>query len=606
MYKKLHQIWTHSISRQLMLGIALIHTVLMTIFVFDIASREKNFLTEQNKQHAEALVQTLATNASSWILANDFIGIEEVIKSQTAYPDLRYVMFINLQGKVLGYSNRKQVGRYVNDKISQKLLNAHKELYKNQLITKKNTSIILLENNALIDLAYPIFAKQQLIGWARASISRSKMSQNIQKVTFNGLIYTAIAILIGLIFAYFMARRLTVDIESLNHYANTVKEGLGKSHFTLDRHDELGKLANNFSNMVQVLLKKEIEAQSAYQAKSEFLSNISHEIKTPLNAIMGVSQLLHNDKNNLTPSQQESLKILHESSKNLLNLVTNILDYSKLESNATVINKTVFNLNHVIENITTLLTLQIKQKKLNFIVKIDKEMPGNLYGDSLKLSQILVNLLHNAIKFTPRPLNNNEQNTIYLMVNIIKLDTEKASLKFTVQDSAIGIAPKDITKIFEPFSQLDNSLTRHNDGVGLGLNIVKSLVGLLNGKIEVHSKPDKGTTFIIELSFNIHNKSPLNHKIDNNISLTTNLSNIKLSNKDKSQLITLQSELWRFAQQSNVEMYDSFEQIKKIITPVDDCELIDELEINLNTMNLSAIKKSLADIAKHFNFKFDG
>jgi signal transduction histidine kinase len=608
MYKKLHQIWTYSISRQLMLGIALIHTVLMTIFVFDIVSREKRFLTTQNIKHAEALVQTLATNASSWILANDFVGIEEVIKSQAAYPDLRYVMFINLQGKILGYSNRKQVGRYINDRISLQLLDTTKKLAKNKQppLPLQRISITLLENNNLIDLAYPIFVKEQHIGWARASISRSKMSQNLQKVTFNGLFYTAVAILIGLLFAYIMARRLTVDIDALNHYANTVKKGSGKTHFTLERHDELGKLANNFSNMVQVLLKKELEAQSAYQAKSEFLSNISHEIKTPLNAIMGVSQLLHKDKKNLNHSQQESLDILHESSRNLLNLVTNILDYSKLEANATVINKTVFNLNDVIEQIVTLMTLQIKQKHLKLIVNVEKDIPENLYGDSLKLSQILINLVHNAIKFTPIHIDKSKQNRIYIKVNIIKLDTKKVYLEFIVQDNATGIAQKDIANIFEAFSQLDNSSTRHNDGVGLGLNIVKSLVDLLNGRIEVRSKPDQGSTFIIELSFDIHKDPIYKNEINNNNLLNpSDKLNKKLSDNEIVELKTLLPQLWQFAQQSNVEMYDSFELIKKIIEPLNSSRLVDELEIGLNTMNLSTIKLSLIDIAKHFNIKFD-
>ncbi|MFK5894887.1 MAG: ATP-binding protein [Pseudomonadota bacterium] len=607
MYKTLHQFWTHSISRQLMLGIALINAILMTFFVVDIVSREKKFLTEQSKQQAEALVQTLATNGSSWILANDFIGIEEVIKSQAAYPDLRYVMFINLQGKVLGYSNRKQVGRYISDKISLQLLTTTKILNQNKSFLK-NTSVTLLENNYLIDLAYPIIIKKQQIGWARASISRSKMNDNIQKVTFNGFIYVVVAIFIGLFFAYIMARRLTVDIEALNHYANRVREGSNKTHFTLDRHDELGKLANNFNNMVEVILKKELEAQSAYQAKSEFLSNISHEIKTPLNTIMGVSQLLNNNDNNLNHSQQESLDILHESTKNLHYLVTNILDFSKLEANAAIINKAVFNLGDVIEHIVTLMTLQLKQKHLKLVVNVDQQIPKILSGDSLKLSQILINLLHNAIKFTPIDFGKNrgKKSTIYLKVKTIHLNTNKATLQFTIKDNATGIAKKDIANIFEPFSQLDNSSTRLNDGVGLGLNIVKSLIELLNGTIEVQSELNQGTTFIIKLVFDIYNENTTSHNSRQKYLVKIpHQQNTKLSTKDITQLKELQTQLWHFAQQSNVEMYDSFLLIKRIFGPTHHCNLIDELEINLNTVNLPGIKQSLIDIAAHFDFQFD-
>lgn len=608
MYNKLHQFWTASISRQLMLGIALVHAVLMSIFVFDIVSRERTFLTEQSKQHASALVKTLAANGTSWVLARDFIGMEEVIKSQSVYPNLRYAMFIDLNARVLGYTEREKVGLYVNDSISQKLFKSH------ALNGGEQQTIILVDNPSLIDLAYPIVVDKKHIGWARVSISLSEISHNLKIVTRKGLLYTLLAILTGLIFAYFMARGLTSDINRLTQFTDTVIKGKRKVNLSLNRHDELGKMAENIEMMVIALQKKELQAQSSYREKSNFLSTISHEIKTPLNSIVGVSQLLRSEFKNPTMEQKESLDILQVSSNNLLNLVMNILNFSKLDSRSVQVNQSIFDLYDLIQQIIKQLTLQLKQKKIQLVIDIDKKVPDLLTGDMLKLSQILSNLLNNAIKFMP--LHSAKQPLIKLSISSVKTTASDTILLFIVKDNGIGIAEQKIPTIFNLFTQLDDSSTRLHNGVGLGLNIVKSLVDLLNGHIRVESSINKGTSFFVQLAFkSVDNAKQISHNeainpfseqelLEKGFSTQDEQLNKKLTVNKLKKLEQAIPQLWTSVQQSNIDMFDHFKLIKKIITPVYPADTIDKLEFDLENLNTEEIKQSLIELSKHFEISF--
>lgn len=238
-----------------MLGIALVHAVLMTIFVIDLTGREKTFLVDLSKEQAVGLAETLAANGTSWVLAQDVIGMEEIINSQSGFPGLQYAMFLDTKGKVLGYTDISQVGKYIDDKISKTLLHAEPRTY------------ALIDNANFIDIATPILANNQQIGWARVGISRAGITDNIQHVTRNGVIYTFVAILIGTIFAWFMARSLTTDIRKLVSCANRVQKGETDVVFVLDREDELGEMAEKFHALNETLLVQLDSLQREIEAK---------------------------------------------------------------------------------------------------------------------------------------------------------------------------------------------------------------------------------------------------------------------------------------------------------------------------------------------------
>lgn len=245
MFGIIHKFWTTSIQRQLILGIALVHAVLMSIFVFDLVERQRDFLLEQNANEAQALAETLAANGTSWILANDTIGMEEVINSQQNFPGLKYAMFISMDGKVLGYTDRNQVNRYISDPVSLKILDAPAE------------TITLLENSELIDVAAPVLINFQQIGWARVGISRTGITENLKYVSQNGMLYTLLAISVGILFAWFMGRGLTSGLRRLSQTTHSIASGDRESTCDLKRHDELGMLSNDFNKMLTIIKDRE-------------------------------------------------------------------------------------------------------------------------------------------------------------------------------------------------------------------------------------------------------------------------------------------------------------------------------------------------------------
>ncbi|QFR49311.1 response regulator [Sulfurimonas lithotrophica] len=224
------------------------------------------------------------------------------------------------------------------------------------------------------------------------------------------------------------------------------------------------------------------KAQAANIAKSEFLANMSHEIRTPLNAIMGFIDLLKEDEEN--KDKLKYLNIIGNSSYNLLDIINDILDFSKIESNQINIESRVFNPLDELESVSELFKARILEKNLIFKVDIDKNLPKHINSDSLRIKQVITNLLSNALKFT------DENKTVSFKVKYID---EKLSVN--IKDEGIGIDPKKIKTIFKPFTQADNSTTRKYGGTGLGLTISSRLVKALGGELKVKSELGKGSEF---------------------------------------------------------------------------------------------------------------
>ncbi len=245
MLRPLHRFWTRSITRQLMLGIALVHAVLMTIFVFDLVSRERAFLHAQSNEQAFSMAQVLATNATSWVLASDYVGIEELITSQHSFSGLQYALLVDPEGQVLGYTDRTQVGRYLRDPVSLQLLDAPLQRQR------------LFESEQQLDVAVPILLEGTHLGWARVGFDHSAISDNLGLVTQQGLLYTLVAISVGLLFAWLMALGLSQGLRQLVEQAHRAREGQDPQPVELQRHDELGELAEAFSHMLSELRQRE-------------------------------------------------------------------------------------------------------------------------------------------------------------------------------------------------------------------------------------------------------------------------------------------------------------------------------------------------------------
>lgn len=233
-------------------------------------------------------------------------------------------------------------------------------------------------------------------------------------------------------------------------------------------------------------------AEAANMAKSYFLANMSHDIRTPMNAIIGFTELALKTK--LTTKQQDYLSSIESSSQLLRNIINNILDFSKIEAGRLTMESINFCLDEVLDKLFDILGLRIEEKGLQLFPTIDKKVPRYLIGDPLRLEQIFMNILTNAIKFT-------EQGDIVLKIELVELESKQVKLRFSVIDTGIGISSKAIPHLFEAFTQADGSTIRKFGGTGLGLAICKHLTKMMDGDIWVESQLGKGSTFSFTAKF---------------------------------------------------------------------------------------------------------
>jgi len=345
--------------------------------------------------------------------------------------------------------------------------------------------------------------------------SLNEISKDTKLFFQNSLYLSILALLImsiiGLYIYKVLKKRFKDITNSVKNLANNEPDF--SKRLSIEYNDEISeitlwinKLSSKFQENYDELYRLKIKAEESTKSKSEFLANMSHEIRTPMNGIIGMTHLIQ--KTSLSDKQLHYINIIEASSNSLLSIINDILDFSKIEAGKLHIDKIAFSLKELLNNTSNIVSYKAIQKNLSFDISCDEILTHKLFGDSLRIAQILINLINNAIKFTEKG---------YVKVVISRIDD---IYKFQVSDSGIGMTQSQQDKLFQAFSQADSSTTRQYGGTGLGLSISKQLIGLMNGKIWVESELNVGSTFSFELELPTIDKlissSDVNISVDKN------------------------------------------------------------------------------------------
>jgi len=329
------------------------------------------------------------------------------------------------------------------------------------------------------------------LGWAVLSFQQKDVAfSSLSRVRHINQIITLIIILLAVFTFLFLGRRMIQRIDILKQHIQGVGEGDFSFDLSLKKGDEIDDLTRAFKKMTlelkennQRLIDAKEEAEEANRAKSTFLANISHDLRTPLNGIIGMADILSRSK--LSPEHQESVSIILNSGDSLLSLINDLLDVSKIEAGKIQIEREKTNIRLLIEELSQLLGPAAYSKHVEFIVKFEPGIPKFAHLDKGRVRQVLMNLAGNAVKFTSK-------GTVRLLIGRHGKD-----LEIQIVDTGIGIHDHHRENLFKPFVQADISSKRNYEGAGLGLYICASLVKAMNGDISFHSKPHLGSTFVV-------------------------------------------------------------------------------------------------------------
>ncbi|MDR1460693.1 MAG: response regulator [Campylobacteraceae bacterium] len=400
---------------------------------------------------------------------------------------------------------------------------------------------------------------------------------NIVRFAISATIWVTSLIL--LLSGFIYSRKFNNNVKELGNVFAKVEDLAGsQSRLDLDTAEDMGKAYKIINQALINIAEEKRRAEEASAAKSIFLANMSHEIRTPLNGIIGFTDLLKNT--DLDGEKLEFVEVIEKSSENLLTIINNVLDLSKIESNKVELDEIPFLPIQEFENAIEVYGPKAAEKNIQLSAYIDPGLTNYLKGDITKIKEVLINLMSNAIKFTAQ-----NGSIIVSIIKLESLDKGHARINFSVEDNGIGIPKSKMQDIFNAFSQADSTITRKYGGTGLGLTISSKFVAMMNGKLEVESSEDKGSKFFFTLDFIetpssepiLYNKYPYYR-----FAMFTKPNNVKVHEK------FLKSYFQYFG--SQVVFYSSFDELKKLVYDASINSIFFDLE-NVSEDELQQYKK---------------
>ena len=306
------------------------------------------------------------------------------------------------------------------------------------------------------------------------------------------IITSIISICAIIIILFFILKNITRPILTLANTAKNIGEGNFRADISANQgKDEIGVLFSAIKLMAEKLIAAKEQAEKSSRAKGDFLSNMSHEMRTPLNAIIGMTTI---GKSALDTGKKDyAFEKIEDASTHLLGVINDVLDMAKIEANKMELSVTEFAFEKIINRVVNVINFRVEEKQQSLHISIDENIPKKVIGDDLRLSQIITNLLSNAVKFTP------EGGSIQMKAALLEEKNGIYTIRFEVIDSGIGISPEQQARLFSSFQQADSSTSRKFGGTGLGLVISKRFIELMGGEIHIKSEPGKGAAFIFTI-----------------------------------------------------------------------------------------------------------
>ncbi len=490
-------------------------TLVLGIFFMSERAQDLNNLLEER---ALAMVKQLAPTSEYGVMTGSSGILQNIANNMLEELDVRAVSIYNPDMVVMAHAGP----RMHTERLGQQ------QLLDGQLLLQRTGESVRVRapvyaQNLIIEDEFNSFAVQptaplQVLGWVELELSLN----NTRLQHYQHLASSLTVIVLALLICSFIALRFSRQVsQPMQHIARAMKDlenGKLDTRVHVQGGAEFVQLASGINAMASALQRANTEHQhnleqttrdlqetldeleirnrelaigrkealEASRMKSEFLANVSHEIRTPLNGIIGFSELLA--RTQVNDRQADYLTTIHNSSIDLLKIINDILDLSKIDAGKLIIEHTDINLRDVLEDVLTVLAPEAGNKGLELNYLIYSDVPLHIQSDPLRLKQVLTNLINNAIKFT-------ERGSVNVRVSVISQNNNRAGIRFEIQDTGIGMSDAQLSKIFTAFTQADASTARKFGGTGLGLIISRALIEAMHGDIQVSSLPGRGSTF---------------------------------------------------------------------------------------------------------------